>query len=109
MSTNFQFVVMFNTGENTVLSIDTHLEPVKRAIWEARSQWPAIGRALPGISEGTMLTIHDKKDDECLHTVLSFWIQSGNATILDLLQALTDETVAREDIKNEIHILKGKI
>ena len=108
MSTNFQFVIMFNTGENTVLRIDPHLKRVKDAIWNARYLWKEIGRALD-ICDDTIRTIHDKKDDECLHTVLSFWIQSGNATILDLLQALTDKTVAREDIKNEIHILKGKI
>ena len=107
---NIQYVVIFTTvtGEDTVLSVDAHLKPLKRAIWEARAKWPVIGRALPGISEGTMLAIHDKDDGDCLHRVLSLWIHSGKATISDLLQALADETVKRNDIKNEIHILKGK-
>ena len=98
----------FITGEDTVLSIDAHLKPLKLAIWEARAKWPDIGRALPGISEGTMLAIHDKDDGDCLHKVLSLWIHSGKATIRDLLWALADKTVYRNDITNEIHILKGK-
>ena len=105
---NIQYVVIFITGEDTVLSVNAHLKPLKRAIWEARAIWPVIGRALPGISEGTMLAIHDKDDDECLHMVLSLWIHSGKATIRDLLRALADETVDRNDITNEIHVLKGK-
>ena len=99
---------VFITGEDTVLSVAAHLKPLKLAIWEARAKWPVIGRALSGISEGTMLAIHDKDDGECLNEVLSEWIHTGKATIRDLLRALADKTVKRNDITNEIHVLKGK-
>ena len=90
-----------------MLSIDTHLQPVKHAVWKAQSLWKEIGRAL-GISNDIVCTIHCTDDGECLHTVLSKWIHSGKATISDLLLALADETVERNDIKNRIHVLKGK-
>ena len=90
-----------------MLSVGTHLQPVKHAVWKARSLWKEIGRAL-GISDDTISTIHYTDDGECLHKVLSEWIHSGKATIHDLLQALADKTVERNDIKNEIHVLKGK-
>ena len=82
------------------------LHQVKLALWEARSKWRDIGRAL-GISDGTINTIHEN-DDESLHQILTLWIQTGNATIQDLLAALEDPTVSRRDIANEILSRKGK-
>ena len=89
-----------------ILKIDSDLQRVKGYIWEARAQWKNIGRAL-GISEGTINTIH-VDDDESLHQILTRWIQSDRATIQDLLTALEDPTVGRNDIVNEILSRKGK-
>ena len=94
-------------GEATVLEINTHLRPVKRAIWEARAQWRDIGRALE-LTEGAIKSIHEPNDGECLHEVLFQWIQPGAATMPYLLQALEDVTVNRKDIANEICALRGK-
>ena len=91
-------------GEITVLEINTHLLPVKRDIWEARAQWRDIGRAL-GLTEGAIQSIHEPNDGESLHKVLAHWIQSGTATMPDLLRALEDVTVSRRDIANEIRAL----
>ena len=90
-----------------MLSIDPHLQRVRRSIWKTRSLWKEIGRAL-GISDDIICTIHCANDGECLNEVLSKWIYSGKATISDLLLALAAETVERNDIKNRIHVLKGK-
>ena len=104
---NIQYEVIFITGEDKVLSIDTHLQPVRSSIWSTRSLWKEIGRAL-GISDDIIRTIHYTDDGECLNEVLSKWINSGKATISDLLRALANKTVDRNDIKNGIHVLKGK-
>ena len=79
---------------------------MKRAIWEARARWKDIGRALD-LSEGTIDSIHEREDGESLHKVLQKWMQSGKATIQDLLNALEDPTVDRTDIANEIRSLEG--
>ena len=91
----------------TVLEVDTHLRPLKKAIWEVRAQWRDIGRALD-LSDGTIESIHEANDGESLHKVLSQWIQSGTATTQDLLQALEDDIVYRKDIANKIRALKGQ-
>ena len=92
---------------STVLNIKHHLLPVKHAVWEARTQWKNIGREL-GLSEDIIKSIHDPDDGECLHEVLSKWLQTGNATIYDLLEALEDPIVAHRDIANEIRALNGE-
>ena len=88
--------------------MDKHLRHVKRAVWEARTQWKNIGRSLPGLSEGTIQSIHEANDGECLHQVLLRWMKTGRATINDLLEALEDPTVDHRDIANNIRALKGK-
>ena len=80
---------------------------MKGYIWEARAQWRDIGRALD-ISDGTIRSIHEPSDGEYLHQLLTIWMQSGTATIQDLLTALEDPTVDRRDIVNEILSRKGK-
>ena len=80
---------------------------MKQALWEARSQWKDIGRALD-ISDGTIRSIHEPSDGESLHQILTLWMQSGTTTIQDLLKALEDSTVGRKDIVNEILSRKGK-
>ena len=90
-----------------ILKIDSDLQRVKKALWEARSQWKDIGRALD-ISDGTIRSIHEPSDGESLHHMLTLWMQSGTATIQDLLKALEDSTVGRKDIVNEILSRKGK-
>ena len=92
---------------SAVLSMDKHLTHVKHAVWEAQTQWKEIGRTL-GLPEGTIQSIHEPHDGECLHMVLSMWMQTGRATISDLLKALDDRTVARRDIARNIRALKGK-
>ena len=94
-------------GEATVLKIDTHLRHVKRSIYEAKSQWKNIGRSLD-LSEGTINSIKDPDNGECIHIVLTHWIQTGTATIHGLLEALEDPTVKRNDIANNIRALTGK-
>ena len=88
--------------ETTTLKVNTHLLSVKGAIWEARSQWRDIGRLLPGVTEGTISAIHEPNDSECLHKVLTVWIQSGSASIYHLLNALENKTVSRFDISKAI-------
>ena len=84
-----------------------HLQHVKKAVWEARPQWKDVGRSL-GMNDGTICSIHDSDDGECLHKVLSLWIHSGKATIYDFLKALEDKTVGRHDIAHEIRARKGE-
>ena len=79
---------------------------MKRAVWDARHQWKNIGREL-GLSEGTIQSIHEPDDGECLHQVLLRWMKTGRATINDLLEALEDPTVDHRDIANKIRALKG--
>ena len=90
-----------------VLKVHTHLQTVKRAIWEARAEWKAIGRAL-GLSEGTVDSIKEPNDDESLHVVIKKWLQTDNATFQDLINALEDPTVARNDIANDVRALEGR-
>ena len=78
--------------------------PIKEAIWDARSQWKDIGRKL-GLREGDIRAIHEPTDGECLHEVLCMWIQSGKATISDLLEALESRIIGRSDIVREIRQL----
>ena len=80
---------------------------MKNAVFKARSQWKAIGRAL-GLTYDTIDSIHDQDDVECLHKVLSIWMQSGGSTIHGLLDALEDITVARHDIAHMIRSLKDE-
>ena len=92
---------------SVVLGVTDHLTHVKRAVWQARTQWKEIGRSLE-LSEGTIQSIHEPDDGECLHAVLSRWMKTGQATISDLLKALEDRTIARHDIAHHIRALKGK-
>ena len=98
------FLILF-TG--VVLTVDSHLRPVKRAIWESRVQWRDIGRALD-LSEGTIDSFHEPNDGESLHKVLKKWMGSGKATMHDLLMALDDVTVGRMDIAEKIRKLEGE-
>ena len=60
------------------------------------------------MSEVTIASIHYSDDGECLHAVLASWIQTGNAVIQDLLRALENKTVGREDIAIKIRQLEGE-
>ena len=80
---------------------------MKSAIWDSRAGWRDIGRALD-LSEGTIDSIKEPNNGESLHVVLKKWMQTGKATIQDLLSALEDRTVDRTDIANEVRALKGK-
>ena len=51
---------------------------IKRAIWQARSDWREISRGL-GVAEGDIRTIHFHDDGECLNRVLCMWMETGNA------------------------------
>ena len=92
---------------DVVLTVDSHLRPVKKAIWESRVQWRNIGRALD-LTEGDIDSIHEPDDGESLHKVLKKWMGSGKATMHNLLMALDDVTVGRMDIAENILKLKGK-
>ena len=88
-----------------ILKIDSDLQQVNKALLEARSQWRDIGRALD-ISDGTIRSIDEPSDGESLHQILTLWMQSGTATIQDLLTALEDPTVGRRDIAHELRSRK---
>lgn len=75
-------------------------------MWEARSQWRDIGRALD-LSEGTISAIHEYDDGECLTIVIKLWMHLGKATLHTLLKALEDKSVSRYDIANEIRKWQG--
>ena len=90
-----------------MLNVKTHLKQVKRAIREARADWKNIGRGLD-LSEGDIKSIHEDDDEERLHKVLSLWMQTGNATIYQLLEALENPPVSRKDIAGEIRRRTGE-
>lgn len=85
---------------DSILKVDANLKQVRKYVWEARSQWRDIGRAL-NLSEGDISAIHES-DEESLTKVIKLWMQSGEATLLTLLKALEDKTVSLLDIANEI-------
>ena len=91
----------------TVLKVNTHLLHVKRAIREARVRWKDIGRGLH-LLDGDIRSIREEDDEECLHKVLSLWMETGSATIYQLLEALENPPVSRKDIAGEIRSLKGE-
>ena len=93
-------------GAATVLDINTHLQPVYTAIYEARSKWKNIGRSL-NVSGGTIASIRDPDDGECLHACAHLLIQTGKAVTKDLLGVLENKTVGRQDIAKEIRDLQG--
>lgn len=99
--------ILIGVGGPIRLKVNKHVQPVKRAIWDARAQWKDIGRALD-LPDGTIRAIHESNDGENLHEVLTTWIVTGNAMIHQLLDALEDTTVSRRDIADEIRSLKGE-
>ena len=78
--------------------------PIKEAIWDVRAKWKDIGRKLK-LTEGDIDAIHEHDDGECLHRVLLQWIQTGRATILDLLTTLESKIIDRFDLVGEIRSL----
>lgn len=75
---------------------------VKTAIWDARSKWTAIGRALD-LSPGDITSIHGNDDGDRLNEVLLKWMQgNSNPTIGDILEAMEDVELTRIDIANKI-------
>lgn len=91
----------------TVLTVNDHLRHVKGLIWDARRCWRNIGRALD-LSDYTIDSIREPDDGESLHKVLKTWMESGKATISDLINALEDHTVGHRDIANKIRSLKDE-
>ena len=87
--------------------MDKHLRHVKHAVWGARDRWREIGRSL-GLPEDASHSIHELNDGDSLNQVLSLWMQTGQATINDLLEALEHVTVDCRDIAHKIRALKGK-
>ncbi len=94
---------------NAVLGVDTHLMPLKEAIWDARSKWKDIGRKL-GLTDGDINAIKESEHNisECLNEVLVRWIQTGKATIYDLLKALKSEVIDCSGIVSKILSLRGE-
>ena len=77
---------------------------IKETIWDARAKWKDIGRKLK-LTEGDIDAIHERDDGECLHKVLLQWIQTGRATMSDLLTALESKIIDRLDLVGEIRSL----
>ncbi len=83
--------------------------PLKEAIWDARSEWKDIGRKL-GLTNGDIHAIKDgnKNISECLIEVLVQWMQTGKATIYEMLKALESAVICRSDIANTIRSRQGE-
>ena len=78
---------------------------MKSAAFDAQSQWRNISLSL-GLSNSTMRIIYEPGSGECLHEVLSLWIQTGKDALYHLLKALENPMVARRDITHTIHARK---
>ena len=92
-----------------VLNVNTHLRHVKNALLDAAYQWNEIGQALD-ITPGTLRSIgrqYRGNDNECLNEMLTRWMHGGKSTMDQLLEALEDPSVRRDDIVRQIKALKG--
>ena len=91
--------------------MDTHLTPLFELIWDARSQWKEIGCKL-GLTDGDTRAIKAESEhdtSQCLTKVLVQWMQTGKATIYDLLKALKSKDIDRSDIVSKIQSLEGEM
>ena len=103
---SYHFVLLYVIGPiHTVLDISEHLRHMKSAAFDAQSQWRNISLSL-GLSNSTMRIIYEPGSGECLHEVLSLWIQTGKDALYHLLKALENPMVARRDITHTIHARK---
>ena len=89
-----------------------HLWHIHEAIFDVRSQWKNIGRAL-GVESSHLDSIHGNTsphDDkgECLYQVLERWIRSGEATVTmnRLLEVLEGKVIGEKHLVNEIRAYK---
>ena len=99
-------------GKGIVLEVNKHLHHVRNALLDAAYLWFPLGQAL-GILSGTLQSIKfDRElhgDNDRLNEVLSKWIHSGQATIDQLLEALVDPGVNRNDIATKIRDLSTTV
>ncbi len=102
-------VLNFSTGKpilpaGNILEIE-HLWHIHEAVYDARAEWKFIGRAL-GIDSTLLDSIHSRvrQDDnkEHLYQVLERWIQSGEATMKRLLEALESKVIGKTHVANAI-------
>ena len=80
--------------------------PLIEAIWDARSKWRYIGLKL-GLTYGDIHAIEDGNKN-CLTEVLVQWMQTGKATIYEMLKALESAVICRSDIANTIRSRQGE-
>ena len=78
-----------------------------RAVWSIRAHWRILGGELH-LPDGTIESIHERDDGENLRKVLSTWIQSGTATIYNLLEKLEGEIVNKPELAKKIRARKGE-
>ena len=109
-----QYVISYcpyTVGKRIVLDVNKHLRHVKNAVLDAACLWYDIGLCLD-IPPGTLQSIKSNRelheDKDHLNEVLLKWMQSGQATIYQLLEALVDPCVGRGDIANKIRARKGE-
>ena len=100
-----------HTDSAVVLVESTHLQRVKKLIWEVRVQWRALAGAL-GVSHDTVEEIrHDlqcRNDGDRLEVVLTEWMRGGTATVHDLLTALSHHTVNGGHVSHQLRALQGE-
>ena len=87
------------------------MPPLTLAIWNARSNWRDIGRALR-VSSDVMNEIGVdhclQNDGQRMERVLVEWLHSGKATVHQLLRALEERSVRHYDIAKNIRSLEGE-
>ena len=85
-----------------------HLQPLKEHLWEVRISWNSLAGALslgmPDIKEIQHNQSY-RNDGDRLQEVLWAWINTGSATIHDLLQALDNPTVDCKLCSNKLRSL----
>ena len=97
------------TGNPVILTVKENLEPIKKAIWDARVKWRDIGGGLK-VPYDTLEEIRYNRDlrhdGERLEVVLCHWIRTDKATINDLLKVLSGKVVHRNDLANRVTALQ---
>ncbi|XP_064390037.1 uncharacterized protein LOC135337940 isoform X3 [Halichondria panicea] len=94
-----------HTSSKDCLSVDSHLQVVRHAVWEVRSDWFDLGVELD-ISHGTLMEIKadHKEVNQCFTAMLQCWLSqtSPPPTWATLIEALNSTVIGRQDIANNI-------
>ena len=78
---------------------------MKETVWDGRAKWREIAQELNIYSNVVSFNIRNN-DEEELSDVLSQWIQTGTATMIDLVRALRSDQVGFKVIAKELLLTK---